>query len=57
MIYMIHYCKECYEKTFKNENQYKIRLAEAEFKKETLMSYHTYSMKISNNSKHKIIII
>jgi len=54
---MIHYCKECYDKTFKNENEYKIRLAEAEFKKETLMCYHTYSMKISNNSKHKIIII
>ena len=54
---MINYCEECYKKTFKNENEYKIRLAEAEFMKQTLMCYHTYSMKISNNSKHKIIII
>ncbi len=54
---MIHYCQECYDKTFKNENEYKIRLAEAIFMKQTLMCYHTYSMKISNNSKHKIIII
>jgi len=55
MIYMINYCKDCYDKTFKNDEEYRIRLAEAVFKKETLMCYHTYSIKISNNSKHKII--
>jgi hypothetical protein len=55
ILYMINYCKDCYDKTFKNDEEYRIRLAEAVFKKETLLCYHTYSMKISNNSKHKII--
>ncbi len=46
---MINYCEECYKKTFHSETEYKIRLAEAIYKKETLLCYHTYYAKRNAN--------